>query len=327
MSEALYVSGEKAFPHILAFCICEELLGDGIKELPVRCEFTNEAISRVYYFNLLSELRSSSSAEIILKAQENGLYSPSFISVEKWTPAVEAFERNMKLYENVSKHLMPAYADTIAGMTEQEKAAIIVHYLKLNGVMEKPVRQVKGNSYYFDQNEIYRIDKGSILFPYSKLPRYGIFDVRGQQFFNLRLWTKAVSKFKPGMSLTECASIFLKEELTQNTEHVPLSFLDQLIQHIEPIEFERFPENLDSNTFDRIRVTVCLPRNLFDSWDELVAAVKKNKKHIDKQVVDRIQQNRKFKKMGIPLSFFILTNLHLGRDYTLEYIFELKSSS
>ncbi len=109
MSEALYVSGEKTFPHILAFCICEELLEDGIKELPVRCEFTNEAISRVYYFNLLSELRSSSSAEIILKAQENGLYSPSFISVEKWTPAVEAFERNMKLYENVSKHLMLSY--------------------------------------------------------------------------------------------------------------------------------------------------------------------------------------------------------------------------
>ncbi len=324
MGEAYYFSGEKVFPHILAFCICEQLLEDGILRLPVKYEFTEDEISSVYYFNQLSELRRSKSSDIILKAKTNGLYTPSFISVEKWNPAVEAFERNIKLFENVSKHLMPAFDDTMAELTEHEKAGIVVHYLKLNGVMEKPVRQVKGNSYYFDQNEIYRIDKGSVLYPYSKMPRYGIFEIRGQQFFNLRLWTKSVSKFKEGMSLTECANIFLKEELIQNTEHIPLSFLEQLIQYIEPVVFERFPENLDQNTFDRIRVTVCLPRSLFDSWDELVAAVKENKKHIDKQVVDRIQQNRKFKKMGIPLSFFGLSNLHLARDYTLEYIFEIK---
>lgn len=83
------------------------------------------------------------------------------------------------------------------------------------------------------------------------------------------------------------------------------------------------PENQNKKTFDRIRIQVVLPRYMFQTWDELKAAVQENRLEIDNRVLDKIKNDRQFIKFGIPVNFIKLTDVTLLRDHTLEYIFEL----
>ena len=69
---------------------------------------------------------------------------------------------------------------------------------------------------------------------------------------------------------------------------------------------------------------VSLPRYQFDSWNALRDAVKKYQHEIVQRVVQKLEGNRQFKGYGVPVNFLKLSSVTLLRDFSLEFIFELK---
>lgn len=191
------------------------------------------------------------------------------------------------------------------------------------GVINSPIRQIHGDSYYFNAEEIYTRDKGSRLFPYEGKLKFHLFEVRDHSSFNMTVWAKAVKQFEFGMSLNDCIKIFLNTQLRQEPKE-ELSYIDRLIQYVHSPEYERVPENTNENTFDRIRVVVGLPQSMFQSWEELGTAIRENRKEIDRRVLQKIADDRRFKKFGVTTNVIRLSEVLLRKNYSLEYIFELK---
>ena len=125
------------------------------------------------------------------------------------------------------------------------------------------------------------------------------------------------------MSLKECMGIFVETELAHRTPQ-KLSPLDQLIQYIARPVYERVPGNDNVKTFDRIRITVGLPRYQFNSWEALQSEVKKYQHEIYQRVIQRMETDRSFKRYGVPINFLEISDVTLLRDFSLEFIFELK---
>ena len=96
------------------------------------------------------------------------------------------------------------------------------------------------------------------------------------------------------------------------------------MQEIYPPVFEREPENENTATFDRIRVSVGLPRYHFPSWEVLRSEVKIHRHEIYRLVLDQLENDRRFKRYGVPINFLKLSDVTLLRNYSLEFIFELK---
>lgn len=213
--------------------------------------------------------------------------------------------------------------DYVWSMTEEELVALVREFLLEHGVVNSPIRQIAGNTYYFSDDEVYTLDKGSQLFAYEGRLKFHLFKVEDYSSFNMNVWSKASRQFKVGMTLTDCIKIFLDTELEINAP-LELPYLDRLIQRIEAPEYERVPENLNEATFDRIRVYVYLPRYMFNTWDELRGAVKENRSEIDRRVLQKIETDRHFKKYKVPINFIKLSTVILRRTYALEYIFELR---
>ena len=153
--------------------------------------------------------------------------------------------------------------------------------------------------------------------------KFNIFKISGETCFNIKVWNKASSQFEVGMTLDKCIGIFLQTELAHNVPR-ELSPIDRLIQGIAPPIYERIPGNNDGATFDRIRITVGVPRYQFDSWEDLQKEVKKYQQEICWRVVQRLEQDRQFKRFGVPINFLKLSNAMLLRDYSIELIFEPK---
>ena len=213
--------------------------------------------------------------------------------------------------------------DYVQKIKDEELIQLMRVYLLEHEVLNCPIRQIAGNTYFFDSNEIYSLDKGSTAFPYSSRLKFHTFKVMGVTSFNANVWNKAAKQFSIGMSLADCIRIFLYTSLDINpTKELP--YIERLIQSVEGPEYERMPENFDEKTFDRIRVRVCLPRYMFQTWDELKIAVRENRSEIDRRVLDKIKSDRKFKNFGLPVNFIKASDVTLLRDYTLEYIFEIK---
>lgn len=60
------------------------------------------------------------------------------------------------------------------------------------------------------------------------------------------------------------------------------------------------------------------------SRQELLAEIKAHKSEIDRLVLEKIVQSRRFQRYGVPINCFQLTNCILRADSQLEYLFELK---
>ncbi len=240
-----------------------------------------------------------------------------------WEKAAKAFQPRHSLKHNVEFYLLPEMKEYVHGLTDEDLIIMIREFLLEFGVLNSPIRQIGGNSYYFNDDEVYTLDKGSQLFPYDGRMKHELFTVRDYSSFNMNVWAKAASQFKVGMTLTEGIHIFLETKLDVRGAG-NLAYIDRLIQHIHPPEYERVPENTNEATFDRIRVSVGLPRFMFQTWDELKAAVRENRKEIDLRVIQRIESDRQFKKFNVPINVIMLSEILLRKDYSLEYIFEIK---
>ena len=254
---------------------------------------------------------------------EKELWVPSFIDTKIWAQAVNRFQAYKRLEENVEKYLLPEMDTYLQNIPDSELISMTRDFLMAHNVINVPIRQRSGKTYYFDENEVYAIDKDSMLFPYEKKLKFSIFTVRGETCFNMNVWSKAVSQFEVGMTLKECLEVFVKTDLSHNEKHEQ-SPLQRLVQYIVPPIYEREPENQNEATFDRIRVIVGLPRYQFSSWEALRNEVKKYRRKIYQQVVQRLEKDRRFQKYGVPLNFLRLSNVTLCHNFSIEFIFELK---
>ena len=67
-----------------------------------------------------------------------------------------------------------------------------------------------------------------------------------------------------------------------------------------------------------------LPRYHFSSWEALRDEVKKYQREIYRLVLDKLENDRRFKRYGVPINFLKLSDVTLLRNYSLEFIFELR---
>lgn len=278
-------------------------------------------------YNHLCVVKYGEEAHVMLQRgdemAEEPLWSPSFIDAEIWKQAVSKFHVYTELDRNVEKHLLPEMGEYLQSIPDADLVSMTRDFLIKHGVINKPISQRRGKTYYFNENEVYSLDKESRLFPYEGRTKFCRFEVMGETCFNMNVWLKAVSQFKVGTTLTECIKIFLKTELAHRVPK-ELSSIDRLVQHISPPKFERVPENQDERTFDYIRMTVGLPRYRFDSWEALQDEVKKNLSEIYQRVLQRLENDRQFERYRVPINFLKTSDIILRRDYAIEFIFEIK---
>jgi hypothetical protein len=99
-------------------------------------------------------------------------------------------------------------------------------------------------------------------------------------------------------------------ELVHHVRREP-SPVERLVQYISPPVYERFPENKNESTFDRIRMSVGLPAYQYGSWETLQSEVKKYKPEIYRLVIQKLKRDRQFKSFGVPMNFLKLSNVSL----------------
>ena len=253
------------------------------------------------------------------------LWTPSFMETGIWGKAVSRFHTFERLDRSIEKYLLPEMGEYLQSIPDTELVSMTRDFLIECGVINQPVCQRAGKTYYFNENEVYSVDEKSERFPYEKRIKYGLFNSDYETCLNMNVWRKAVSQFQTGMTLRECIGIFLQTELASVSREP--SPIDRLVQHIAPPVYERAPENRDETTFDYIRVTVGLPRYQFDSWEILQAEVKKHQYGIYQQVIRALEHDRQFKRYGVPVNFLKLGDVTLLRDFSIEFIFELKGQT
>jgi len=323
MSNTDKTSGRGCAWSIAARSLAGELVADGIIDQPIAREPRKAEGDIVLRFDAFGYYHRANSKWFGMHSDDEPLWQPTIIDPEIWAKAAKAFRPRHDLKYNVEHYLLPEMTDYIESMTDDDLVNRVHEFLLEFGVLNCPIRQVGGNTYFFNDEEIYTLDRGSQNFKYEGKHRFSLFQVKDYTSFNNNVWSKAMKQFRTGMTLTECIRIFLDTKLEMKPD-VELPFIDRLIQRIEAPLFERIPENHNEATFDRIRVFVGLPRYMFDSWYELRDAVLKNRAEIDRRVIRRIEEDRQFKKFELPINFIKLSDVTLLRDHTLEYIFELK---
>lgn len=304
--------------------VARRLVDDGIvgkviarKSLKYRCDSVRVAAFGTGLENIYVVLRKGRGAT------EHPLWAPTFIDPAIWQQSASHFRPGEKLAESVERNLLSKMDDYLQSLSDSALVSMVREFLLEHSVINKPIRQCRGITYYFTGDEVYTQDAESTLFPYEKRLRFNLFEVSNETCFNSAVWTKAATHFMPGMSLRECIGVFLETKIELRPPR-ELSPLEQLVQEISSPVFEREPENDDPSTFDRIRVTVGLPRYQFPSWEVLRSEVKIHRHEIYRLVLDKLENDRRFKRYGVPINFLKLSDVILLRNYSLEFIFELR---
>jgi len=308
---------------IAARRLANELIADGVLNQPIARRHLKDGNDVVFRFDPFERYDRVGTKWLENRPADEPLWVPTIVAPDIWAAAAGDFLPRHNLKENVECFLLPRMEEYFSAMSEEDVIAMIREFLLSFGVVNSPIRQIHGDSYYFNEEEIYTLDKGSQLFPYEGKLKFHLFEVKDHYSFNMTVWAKAVKQFEFGMSLTDCIKIFLNTQLRQEPRE-ELSYIDRLIQYVHSPEYERVPENTNENTFDRIRVVVGLPQSMFQSWDELKTAIRENRKEIDRRVLQKIADDRRFKKFGVTTNVIRLSEVLLRKNYSLEYIFELK---
>lgn len=165
-------------------------------------------------YNLLCVVKYGENAHVMLQRGDDmavePLWAPSFVDEEIWKQAVVKFHIFTELDRNVEKHLLPEMDEYLQSIPDAELVSMTRDFLIKQGVINKPISQRGGKTYYFNKNEVYTLDKEPRLFPYEGRIKFCIFEVRGD-CFNMNVWQKAVSQFEVGTTLKDCIEVFLRK--------------------------------------------------------------------------------------------------------------------
>ena len=193
--------------------ITKRLIAEGI----IGKLFARIQIKGVYYLLSAEEFPDGS----VLTTRYRGnkladevLWAPSFIEAGIWERGTRRFRHVERLDKNVESYLLPEMGEYLQSLPDAELVSMTRDFLIEHGVINVPIVQREGNTYYFNENEVYSLDTKSELFSYEAgRIKFGLFDAAHETCFNMNLWRKAVSQFEDGMTLSKCIHIFLKTEL------------------------------------------------------------------------------------------------------------------
>lgn len=198
--------------------------------------------------------------------------------------------------------------------------------LGLKDLLNKAVRSLRGEYYYFDENGIYQKvnEKEALKILKNVFQRidgstyYLIYDVFCK-VENANIFRSAISKMQVGQTFEEFEVIYANTEIVK---HEKPKGLDRFILKIDSPVFVRLPENSKPDVFDYIHVDVFV----VSEWrSDIYEYIKENQKDIKERVLKSLEQDRKFKKYALPMNFLKLENATYSRRRNLiRFVFELK---
>ena len=133
------------------------------------------------------------------------------------------------------------------------------------------------------------------------------------------LFRKALSKLKENDTWEEFLLICENIRYEARTPEEP-SFLSRFIARIERPEFIRVPENQNSETFDFVKVRLCLA----SITENIPQSVKDNFAEIHDMALEKIRCSKSFQRYGVPVNILRLTNAIITKQQVLEQTYELK---
>lgn len=163
------------------------------------------------------------------------------------------------------------------------------------------------------------------------LDEVNIVDFDKEEKFALQL-RKAMAKLKQGDSYDT-----VNEYIRESTEYYKGLYktmaekkgvyhdrpegLDRFIVKILKPVILRVPENDNPKTFDIIKVQM----DIINQWDtDRTQYIKENKKEIVRRAVEKIAQDKAFRRFGVDVNVLALTKILRLNDNMIELIFELK---
>ena len=192
--------------------VAKRLIAEGVINKPfVRIQ------SKTKYRLLLAEIIQDGQVGIVWRRgtglADEALWTPSFIEAGIWEQAARKFRPLERLDKNVEIYLLPEMGEYLQSIPDAELVSMVRDYLIEYGIINVPISQREGKTYYFNENEVYSLDAKSELFPYESRLKFDHFNAAYETWFNMTVWHKAVTRFQVGMTLGECIGIFLKTEL------------------------------------------------------------------------------------------------------------------
>ena len=311
------VTGFQSVHPIVARMLEARLVEQGIVNQPLTFRRLQKNFAK---FHVDEKLRITYDPQKLYTAPDCECWAPPDIPRVAWDNALRRFVSGDTLWRNLDRFLLPLLSGAAVPFPYEEILLETRRRLVEAGLLMTPVRRKDGATFYFDESETYCFDRGT-RFPYDGMLQSR--DIwKEYELLNLTVWAKAAKSFQVGESLLSCIEVFFQTGLYTHAED--RETLGRLVTRIYPPEYERMPENANRDTFDRVRVLVGLSTSLCNSWGMLRQTVHSHRSEIDSMVIKRIATDHNFKRFGVPVGFLHLSDLLLRRDYSLEYIFELK---
>ncbi len=144
---------------IISRTITQKLIAEGITDNPI---FRKQIKSR--YRLLWVEKDKDGRVSVMLRKgselAEEPLWTPSFIDAETWGRGVRRFRSFGRLDRNVENCLLPEMGEYLQSIPDTELLSVTRDFLIAHGVINTPICQRSGNTYYFNENEVYSLDIG-----------------------------------------------------------------------------------------------------------------------------------------------------------------------
>ena len=198
--------------------------------------------------------------------------------------------------------------------------------INLKAVINHALRSCKGQYYYFDENGIYRNipekeAKEILDNVYERANGSTFYMIKNHIRWNvdLNILSSSLGRLKIGESFDDFKEIYQKVEFRH--EEKPKG-LDRFITKIDSPRFIRMPENRGLEVFDFIHIDIFL----VTEWEnDEYTYILKNKKEIIRRVLEKIKNDRSFKKYSVPINFLKLAKVtYSKRQNLVRFVFELK---
>lgn len=136
--------------------VARRLVDDGIvgkviarKSLKYRCDSIRVISYGAELKNVYVVLRKG------VGTTEQPLWTPTFIEPAIWQQAASQFWTGERLDRCVEKYLLPEMEDYLQSLTDSTLISMVREFLLDNSVINKPIRQCRGITYYFTEDEVY----------------------------------------------------------------------------------------------------------------------------------------------------------------------------
>lgn len=217
--------------------------------------------------------------------------------------------------------------------------------LKLKECKNIALRCCSGKVFFFDENLVWksmdietafetgikgvnkRTSDGSLFCNMHYEDLFGSYSDENNYRIDYGLAKKILSKLQEGDHISKVIDIsnvtdikYISGEEKRATQN--LNEVERFVMSIEKPNIYRDVENENKNTFDFVEVIV----NISVYHKNKVEFARKHKKEIAQMVLQKIENDRKFKKYGVPVTVLCLKNVMLSKNDFIRYLFEVKTA-